>query len=95
MTNTPHPPASYQPLRRSQTDKMIAGICGGFARYLGIDPVAARVIYVLGTILTGGALIVAYLAIWVLMPLEDAWPTPPNSPYPPATPPAAQFPPAA
>jgi len=35
-------PSSYKPLRRSRTDKILAGVCGGFARYLGIDPVLAR-----------------------------------------------------
>lgn len=66
MTETPY----FKPLRRSRTDKVIAGICGGFARYLGIDPVAARVLYLLGIFLTGGALILAYFIIWAIMPEE-------------------------
>ena len=73
-------PSSYKTLRRSRTDKMLAGVCGGLARYLGIDPVVARVLYVLGTFLTGGALILAYAILWIVMPEEpatSAWPTDP------------------
>jgi phage shock protein C len=58
----------YKQLRRSRTDKVLGGVCGGFARYLGIDPVAARVIYVLATFLSGGALILGYLLFWLIMP---------------------------
>jgi len=79
MTETP---SSYQTLRRSRTDKMLAGVCGGFARYLGIDPVVARVLYVLGTFFTGGALILAYAILWIVMPEEPAAPAWPTDPAP-------------
>ena len=45
-------------------------MCGGFARYLGLDPVVVRVLYVIGTFLTGGALLLGYLVIWLVMPEE-------------------------
>ena len=64
-------PSSYKTLRRSRSDRMIGGVCAGFARYLGIDPVAARVIYVIATFLTGGALILGYLLLWLIMPAEQ------------------------
>jgi phage shock protein C len=84
MTET----TSYRQLRRSRTDRVFGGVCGGFARYLGIDPVAARVIYVLATFLSGGALIVGYLLFWLIMPEDqtEAWP---SSPYPPTGAPTA------
>jgi phage shock protein PspC (stress-responsive transcriptional regulator) len=69
-------PSSYKTLRRSRTDRMIGGVCAGFARYLGIDPVAARVLYVLATFLTGGALVPAYAIFWIMMPEEPAPVTP-------------------
>lgn len=74
---------TYKQLRRSRTDRMLGGVCGGFARYLGIDPIAMRVIYVLATLLTSGALILGYVLFWLIMPEEPtaAWP---SSPYPPA-----------
>jgi len=50
---------------------MLGGVCGGFATYFGIDPVAARVAYVLGTLLTGGALVLAYAVFWIVMPEEQ------------------------
>jgi phage shock protein C len=81
-------PSSYKTLRRSRTDRMLGGVCGGFARYLGIDPVAARVLYVIGTFFTGGLLIPAYAIFWIVMPEEQAapaWPTDsaPAAPQPP------------
>ena len=61
---------SYKQLRRSRTDRVVAGVCGGFARYLGLDPVLVRVLYVIATFLTGGALLLGYLVIWLVMPEE-------------------------
>ncbi len=63
-------PSSYRTLRRSRSERMLGGVCGGFAQYFGIDPVAARVAYVLGTLLTGGALVLAYAVFWMVMPEE-------------------------
>jgi phage shock protein C len=64
------PTASYKQLRRSRSNRVLGGVCAGFASYLGIDPVAARVLYVLGTFLSGGALVLAYVIFWLLMPEE-------------------------
>jgi phage shock protein C len=63
---------TYKQLRSSRTDRMLGGVCGGFARYLGIDPVAMRVIYVLAAFLSGGALVPGYLLFWLIMPEEPA-----------------------
>jgi phage shock protein C len=65
-------------LRRSRTDRVLGGVCGGLARYLGIDPVAARVLYVVGSFLTGGGLILGYAILWIVIPEEPitpGWPT--------------------
>lgn len=67
----PSSQTSYRPLRRSRDNRVFAGVCAGFARFLGIDPVAARVLYVLGIFITGGALILAYLVFWIMMPEES------------------------
>ncbi len=40
---------------RSRNDKMIAGVCGGIARYFNIDPVIVRLIFVLSVFLGGVA----------------------------------------
>jgi phage shock protein C len=73
MTSSPFPsPSAHQPterrqLRRSGTEKMLGGVCGGLAEYSGIDPVLWRVGFV-GLTLFGGAGVVVYLLLWVLMP---------------------------
>jgi len=67
------PPASppglvvRPPLRRSNTDKMAGGVCGGLAEHTGIDSLVWRVGFVALTF-AGGAGILVYLLLWVLMP---------------------------
>ena len=59
-------------LARSRDNRMIAGVCGGFAEYFGWTPWIVRFIYVLVTILSAafpGMLI--YLLLWLLMPKQD------------------------
>ncbi len=93
MTQIP----TYKRLHRSRTDRMIGGVCGGAAQYLGVDPVAVRVAYALVTLITGGLALLAYPVMWILMPEEPAaqpWTVNPPVPgdYPSsatATPPAA------
>ncbi len=68
MTETTAPPRR---LRRSSQDKVLAGVAGGAARYLGVDPVIVRLVFAL-SILAGGIGFVAYLLAWVLVPSDDA-----------------------
>jgi len=58
-------------LRRSSTDKMIAGVCGGWAKYTGIDAAMLRIVLVATTLFGLGAPIVVYAACWLLMPQDD------------------------
>ena len=55
------------PLRRSATERMIAGVCGGLAEYSRIDVVLWRVGFVALTLL-GGSGVLFYALLWVLMP---------------------------
>lgn len=55
---------------RSKNDKMIAGVCGGLARYFNIDPAIVRLLFVLAVVL-GGASPLIYLVLWVVMPEEQ------------------------
>ena len=60
------------PLRRSRSDRKIAGVCGGLAEHFGLDPTYTRVGYVLLSIRSAafpGTLI--YLILWWLVPEED------------------------
>ncbi|HTX21609.1 MAG TPA: PspC domain-containing protein [Candidatus Aquilonibacter sp.] len=55
-------------LCRSQTDRDIAGVCGGLAEHLGWDSSRVRIVWVLATIFTAFAGVIVYLALWFLMP---------------------------
>ena len=57
-------------LTRSETDKMIAGVCGGIAAYLGIDSVFIRLAFVLLARASGIGLPI-YLIMWIVMPRES------------------------
>jgi phage shock protein C len=60
-------------LYRSSSERMVAGVCGGFGEYFGIDPTVVRVIFVLATIVTAFLLgIAAYLALWLIIPNEES-----------------------
>jgi phage shock protein C len=56
-------------LYRSRTDVMIAGVCGGLAKYLDIDPTAVRLIFVLLSFLALGGFWI-YVILWIIMPVE-------------------------
>jgi len=56
-------------LTRSRSDRVLAGVCGGLARHLGIDPVIVRVLAVV-LLLAGGVSLIAYAAMLVLVPEE-------------------------
>ena len=58
------------PLHRSRNHKIIAGVCGGLADWLGWSPTMVRVIFVTVAILSAAFPgIIVYLVLWVLMPL--------------------------
>ena len=66
-----------QRLYRSQTDRMIWGVCGGLAKYLDIDPTIVRVIAVL-LIFANGFGILAYIVLAIVVPLEGSKVTTPK-----------------
>jgi len=51
-------------------DKMIAGVCAGIGNYLDVDPTIIRIAFVL-LAFAGGAAILAYLIMWVIVPEEN------------------------
>jgi len=56
-------------LTRSRSDRKIAGVCGGLARYFGWDPTVVRVAYVVASVVSVGFPgIAVYLLLWVLIP---------------------------
>ena len=59
-------------LHRSRSDKMIGGVCGGFAKWLGWKPTSFRVLYVLLSILSVAFPgILVYIVLWIVMPMEN------------------------
>ena len=57
-------------LRRSSTDKHVAGVAGGLGRHLDIDPIIIRVAFVVLAFF-GGAGVLAYGALWLLVPDDE------------------------
>lgn len=55
---------------RSETDKMLGGVCGGLGEYLKIDPLLLRILFVVLTIANGVG-IAAYLVLWVILPTRS------------------------
>lgn len=56
-------------LTRSSRNRMIAGVCGGIAEWLGWDPTVTRIVYVLVSIFSVAFPgIIVYIVLWILMP---------------------------
>lgn len=65
-------PDLSRPLRRSRTNRMIAGVVAGLAERFRIDPTLLRVIYVVGSVVSAAFPgILVYLLLWVLIPEAD------------------------
>ena len=71
MTNSVYTPETKK-LRRSRTDKMLTGVCGGWATYLGIDANVLRIGMVAAVFLSVGIAIPIYVAAAILTPEEDS-----------------------
>ena len=63
-------PQDNRRLRRSTSEKRIAGVCGGLAEYFNVDVSLVRLAWVVLTIIPGAIFlgVLVYLATWVLMP---------------------------
>lgn len=56
-------------LYKSNTDKMVAGVCGGIASYFDIDPTLVRLIWVLFCV-AGGSGLLAYIIAAIIIPQD-------------------------
>ena len=57
-----------EPLRKSR-DRILGGVCGGIAEWLGWDPTLVRILYVIVSIASVAFPgILAYLVLWLIMP---------------------------
>src|SRR5260370_37460242 len=61
---------SHKQLMLSATDKKMAGVCGGIAEYLDVDPTIVRLIRVALSVVPGGFIGggVAYFLAWIIIP---------------------------
>lgn len=57
-------------LTRVEEGRMIAGVCAGLARYLGVDVTVIRVIFVLLALFAAGGVLL-YLILWLVMPMQQ------------------------
>lgn len=63
--------STHPPLRRSRSNRMIAGVVGGLADYFGLDPTLARIFYVLVSIFSAAFPgILVYILLWILVPQD-------------------------
>ncbi len=61
---------NYRRLTRSTTDRRIAGVCGGVAKYLNVDPTVVRIIFLIA-LLCGSLGFWAYLIVWLTAPEDN------------------------
>ncbi len=57
-------------LKRSKTNKMFAGVCGGLAKRFDMDTTMMRIIYVVASLLTATVGFWLYLILWMVIPEE-------------------------
>ncbi len=58
-------------LTRSRDDRHVGGVAAGLANYFGVDPILFRIGFVVATLISGAGLL-AYFALLMLVPTEDA-----------------------
>ena len=58
----------YRQLRRSTSDRMIAGVCAGLGEYLGIDPTIIRLLAILAFFTGFGGIALVYLIMAFVVP---------------------------
>jgi phage shock protein C len=65
----------YETMRRNGLvrpvdDRVLGGVCAGLARRFGLDPWAARLLFVLILMLLPGSQFLIYPILWIVMPTE-------------------------
>lgn len=60
--------AKHRRFRRSRSERMIAGVCGGLAELLDVDATIVRIVLVAATLLGFGVGFLLYLACWIIVP---------------------------
>lgn len=58
-------------IKRSSTDKFLAGVCGGFAEHFGWDPTIVRILYLVLVFSSFGSMVLLYLILVWIMPKQS------------------------
>ena len=76
-----------QGLFRSRDERVLAGVCSGIGRRLGLAPWPSRLLFLLVLLVVPGSQLLVYPVLWILMPSEDkvahlraGYPTTPTPP---------------
>jgi len=59
------------PLKRSRSDRMLLGVCGGLARVVNVDTAIVRILWALFTVFSGGIGVVIYIVLALIMPDDE------------------------
>jgi phage shock protein PspC (stress-responsive transcriptional regulator) len=65
-------------LYRSTTDATLGGVAAGLGAYFKVDPTIVRIIFLLLAFFTGGAFVLVYVALWLLLPAAGSTAADPN-----------------
>jgi phage shock protein C len=57
-------------LRRSRSNRIVAGVCGGLGEFLGLNPFWFRLAFLIALLPGGVPGLVPYLVLWLLIPPE-------------------------
>lgn len=80
-TSVPDEPSAHAAMQarltRSRTEKKVAGVCGGLALWLRIDPVFIRLAFVMAAIASFGFMLLIYILLAIALPVEAEAPAPP------------------
>jgi phage shock protein C len=55
-------------LYRSNTNRILGGVCGGLGEHLDVDPTVIRLIWAVVTVLSLGTGIIVYILAWIIIP---------------------------
>src|SRR5947199_2718319 len=84
--NTVHDWFRRQGLTRPRQTRLLAGVCAGLGRRIGVDPWPARLLFLLLALVLHGGLILPYVILWILMPVDETAPAGVWPPEPPVSP---------
>lgn len=69
--STMQEPLGRAGLIRVYEGRVVAGVCAGIARRIGLGPWLTRLLFLLVNTLIPGSFLIVYVVLWVLMPIES------------------------